>query len=106
MAHGKAMAYSAGTEPDANINPDVVKVMQEMGMDLTGQVPKALTLEMLVQVDKIITMGGGVEGVCPASSVPTEDWGIDDPKDKSIEKTREIRDEIKSRITKLLDTIE
>ena len=105
LAGGRAIAYSAGTRPDKHLNPRVVEILQEVGVDTIGQAPKALTLEMLEQVDMVISMGCGVEGVCPASFVETEDWNMDDPKGKSIEKVREIRDEIKTRVIKLLDNI-
>ena len=103
LAEGRAIAYSAGTDPAGSINPDVLKVMQESGIDISGQVPKALTSEMLEQADKVVTMGCGVEGVCPASFIPTEDWELDDPEGQSIEKIREIRDDIRTFIKKLLD---
>ena len=57
---------------------------------------------MLEQADKVITMGCGVAQSCPATFTETEDWELEDPKGKSIEKVREIRDEIKKRVSKLL----
>jgi len=65
--------------------------------------PKALTMEMLDQADRVVTMGCGVEGVCPASFVETEDWQLEDPKGKSLEEVRRIRDEIKTGVTRLLE---
>lgn len=106
LAGGRAVAYSAGTQADKRLNPDVIKVMQEVGIDITNQVPKALTAKMLNPADNVITMGCGVEGVCPASSVSTEEWELEDPEGKSLAKVREIRDELKVMVTKLLDTIE
>ena len=102
LAEGRAIAYSAGTQPDKYLSPDVIKVMQEVGIDITGQVPKALTPEMIEQTDKVISMGCGMEDICPASSVSTEDWEIGDPKGESMAKIREIRDEIKVKVTKLM----
>ena len=52
--------------------------------------------------DKVITMGCGVEQACPASFVGTEDWGLDDPKDRPVNEVKEIRDEIKRRVTELV----
>ncbi len=57
-------------------------------------------------MDRIITMGCGVEGVCPAVFVPTEEWGLDDPKGQPLEKVRLIRDEIRRRVETLLAEME
>jgi len=56
---------------------------------------------MIEAADRIVTMGCGVEGVCPAVFVPTEDWGLDDPKGQPVEKVRLIRDEIRRRVEAL-----
>ncbi len=60
---------------------------------------------MIEQADKIITMGCGVEEVCPAAFVETEDWGLDDPKGKPLEKVREIREQIRVGVLELLEEI-
>jgi len=78
--------------------------MREVGIDISAARPKALTMEMLEQADRVVTMGCGAEGVCPASFVETEDWQLEDPKGKSLEEVRRIRDEIKTRVTRLLET--
>jgi arsenate reductase len=77
--------------------------MREAGIDISMARPKALTMEMLDQADRVVTMGCGVEGVCPASFVETEDWQLADPKGKPIEEVRQIRDEIKTGVTRLLE---
>ena len=107
MAKGKAQAYSAGTQPADKVNPVVAEAMKEIGIDISGNKPKALTLEMVEQADRMITMGCGDDaaGLCPAKIIETEDWALDDPKGKSLEQVREIRDEIKARVTKLLTEI-
>ena len=102
MAKGKAKATSAGTKPDAHIDKGVVTAMQEVGIDIRNQKPKALTLEMMESADRVINMGCGVEETCPACFVPTEDWELDDPKGKSPDEIRKIRDEIKVRVEKLV----
>jgi arsenate reductase (thioredoxin) len=97
------IAMSAGTEPGDHLNPQVVSVMKEIGCDMSGHYPKMMTLEMVDSADRIITMGCGVDdGVCPAAFVPSEDWGLENPKGQSIEKVREIRDQIKARVEKLI----
>lgn len=102
MAKKKGIADSAGTKPSSQVNPTVVKVMQEAGIDISREIPKLLTLELMDRFDRVITMGCGVEESCPASFLPTEDWGLDDPADKPIEEVRRIRDEIKSKVAKLI----
>ncbi len=103
LANGKARAISAGTKPASAVDPKTIEVMREVGIDISAARPKALTMEMLDQADRVVTMGCGVEGVCPASFVETEDWQLEDPKGKPIEEVRRIRDEIRARVQKLLE---
>lgn len=99
-------AISAGTKPDDNIHPYTIRVMKEVGVDVSKQKPKPLTLKMMEKADKIITMGCGAD-VCPASYLPKiEDWAIEEPYRKSIDKVREIRDQIKRKVEKLIREIE
>jgi arsenate reductase (thioredoxin) len=102
LAGNKAAASSAGTEPASAINPIVVQVMREAGLDISAKKPKLLTLEMMENADRVITMGCGAEKVCPAGFVPMEDWQIEDPEGKSIEKVREIRDIIRIKVATLV----
>jgi protein-tyrosine-phosphatase len=102
LAKGKARAMSAGTNPASEVSPTVIQAMKEGGIDISSNRPKKLTVEMLDQADKIITMGCGAENVCPASFAETEDWELEDPKRQSIEKIREIREQIKIRVEKLI----
>ncbi len=101
-ADGKAQAFSAGTHYASHIIPTVVEAMKEVGIDISSKRPKMLTLEMLGTADKVITMGCGAEGICPASYVPTEDWQLEDPEGKTIEQVRVIRDEIETKVKKLI----
>jgi protein-tyrosine-phosphatase len=107
MAEGKAIALSAGTQPVDKINPVVVAAMKEVGIDISGNKPKMLTLEMIEKADKMITMGCGDDagGLCPAGFIETEDWKLDDPKGKPISEVRIIRDEVKRRVSTLLAEI-
>jgi arsenate reductase len=102
LAGGKAQAFSAGTNPASSVDPTVVQLMLEVGIDISEKHPKKLTLEMLDETDRVVTMGCGVERSCPATFVQTEDWGLEDPKGQPVEKVREIRDEIRKRIEELL----
>jgi len=101
---GKVEAMSAGTMPAKEVNPIVVEIMLEKGIDLSGNTPKLITNQMVQEADMIIVMGCSAEGFCPAPLLnKVVDWGIEDPKGKSIEKVREIRDEIERKVRSLLD---
>ena len=108
LAGGKAQALSAGTQPADEVNPVVVEAMREAGINISGNKPKVLTMDMVKKADRMITMGCGAEAeaVCPASFIETEDWALEDPKGKSLEQVRKIRDEIKERVIKLLNEIQ
>jgi len=84
----------------------VVEAMREVGIEISGNKPKPLTADMLEQADAVVTMGCGVEGVCPATFVETEEWELEDPKGKPLPEVRRIRDEIKTRVVELLRKIE
>lgn len=113
LGEGKILAESAGTEPGTGLNPQAVAAMEEIGYDMSGHCPKVMTPEMVDSADKVITMGCGVNlddidhggAVCPAVFVESEDWGLEDPKGRPVEKVREIRDQIKSRVEKLIEEL-
>jgi arsenate reductase (thioredoxin) len=96
------MAASAGTQPVSKINSTVVQVMNESGLDISHKQPKLLTLEMMENADRVITMGCGAEKLCPAVFVPMEDWQLEDPEGKPIEQVRQIRDHISNRVLMLI----
>ncbi len=100
----KARAISGGTEPATGMNPTVLAVMKEIGIDLVaqGHHPKLADLDALTQGDRAISMGCGVTLACPSHLGRMEDWGLDDPKDQPIERVREIRDDIKKRVEYLV----
>jgi protein-tyrosine-phosphatase len=90
--------------PAKEVNPIVVQVMQEKGIDLSGNRPKLIANQMVQEADVIIVMGCSAQGFCPAPLLnKVTDWGIEDPKGKPIEKVREIRDEIEKRVKMLVD---
>ena len=77
--------------------------MGELGISMEGQAPKQLTQELADSATRIITMGCGVDATsCPARIHLSEDWGLDDPAGKPVEKVREIRDQIRERVSGLL----
>ncbi len=106
IAKGQAQAFSAGTNPASSVDTVFMELMKEVGIDISDKQPKPLTLDMLEQADKVITMGCDVEKACPATFTETEDWGLEDPKGKPVEKVREIRDEIRERVSNLLKGLE
>jgi len=98
------VAESAGTIAGKDLNPVAVQAMMEVGVSMEGQHPKLLTREMAAHADKVITMGCGVDAdACPATFTFSEDWGLDDPAGKSIEEVRVIRNQIRDRVTSLLN---
>ena len=97
---------SAGTEPKSELNPKVVNVMQEIGIDITNQKPKLLTNEMISQ-SVTVNMGCMDKESCPALFVKdVVDWNISDPKDKDLEEIRRIRDQIKNEVLNLVKKLE
>jgi arsenate reductase len=107
MAQGRAQATSAGTQPADKVNSVVVEAMREVGLDIGANKPRLLAFDMVDNADRMITMGCGAEAgdLCPASFIETEDWALEDPKGKPIERVREIRDQIKGRVAKLVEEI-
>ncbi len=99
-------ASSAGTRPSAKVNPIVVEMMKEKGIDLSVNKPKMLTNDMINRASVVVTMGCSVEEVCPRPMLAKMqkklvDWHIDDPKGQPIEKVRQIRDEIEKKVRRL-----
>jgi arsenate reductase (thioredoxin) len=98
----KFTVSSAGNKPTEKVNPTVVEVMKEKGIDLSSKIPKLISAKMAQEADLIVTMGCNDQGICPGPFFkPTINWAVD-PKGKSIEKVREIRDEIERKVKKLL----
>jgi protein-tyrosine-phosphatase len=95
---------SAGSEPKDQINPVAVEAMAEEGIDISGNIPKVLTVDAVKESDVVITMGCG--DACPIfPGKRYEDWQLDDPAGQGIDSVRPIRDEIKRRIEQLLTEI-
>jgi protein-tyrosine-phosphatase len=103
---GEVGAVSAGTMPAKEVNSVVVEVMREKGIDLSASKPILISTQMVQEADIIVVMGCSAQGFCPAPLLnKVTDWGIEDPKDKPIEKVREIRDEIERKVKKLIEEI-
>ena len=98
---------SAGTVPSKNLNPIVVQVMKEIGIDMTSQSPKTISNSMIDNSFKTVNMGCMDKESCPALFVKDViDWNIPDPKEKTIEEVRKIRDQIKSEVLNLIKSID
>jgi arsenate reductase len=100
-AAGRHTACSAGTTPAERVHPEVVDVMRELGIDLSGRRPQLLTRELAEQADVVVTMGCGEE--CPY--IPGKryvDWDLPDPRGRSLDEVRTTRAEIASRVDELL----
>ncbi len=102
LSNGAVEAESAGTQPSTGVNPIVVEAMAEVAIDLAGHYPKVISQEMVNRADSVFTMGCSIDESCPATFVPSEDWGLEDPAGKDIEHVRRIRDQIKARVRDLL----
>ena len=100
-----AWADSAGIKPAEEVDPNAIRVMKEVDIDISQNKPKMLTFGMNNEFDYIVTMGCINE--CPITPKnKTIDWNIEDPKGKSINKYREIRDQIEKNVKKLIREIE
>jgi protein-tyrosine-phosphatase len=101
----KLEVYSAGSQPSSQIDPIVIEVMKEKGIDFSNKRPKGLNDLPPIEMDYLVTMG--CEETCPA--VPTKkiiEWEIPDPKGKSIDIVRNVRDMVEGRVRALLKEIE
>jgi arsenate reductase len=97
----RVVVHSAGSDPGERLNPAVLSVMSEKGLDISNEVPKRLTDEMGQTADVIVTMGCGDE--CPVYlGKRYVDWDLTDPAGRPLEEVRPIRDEIESRVEDLL----
>ncbi|HXP19180.1 MAG TPA: arsenate reductase ArsC [Streptosporangiaceae bacterium] len=100
----RAIAWSGGSEPVASVNPGAVTAMAEAGIDISREFPKPWTDEFVLAADVVVTMGCG--DACPLlPGKHYEDWELQDPSGKTIEEIRPIRDEIRDRVTDLLQRL-
>jgi len=102
-AGGRHRALSAGSEadPSGRVHPQVVDVMDELGLDLTDRRPQRLTRELAEQADVVVTMGCG--DACPY--IPGKryvDWELEDPKGRPVAEVRATRDDIARRVEALV----
>ena len=99
----KAQAISAGTDPGPHVHPEVVAAMNEVGVNLSRSPTAKLTTELAQRAHVLITMGCGDQ--CPVVPGATrDDWPLEDPKGKSVETVRAIRDDIRERVRELVES--
>ena len=100
-SNGRHTAESAGTRPAEHVHPEVVTVMQELGVDLSSRVPQRLTPALAERADIVVTMGCGDR--CPyIPGVRYIDWDLADPSGRPLDEVRAIRDDIERRVTQLV----
>ena len=99
----KANASSAGTEPGSAVHPEVVAAMTEVGVDLSAQKPQLLSDDLARSASLLVTMGCGE--ACPfVPGLRREDWPLEDPKGKPIERVRDIREQVEARVRQLIQS--
>ncbi|MFG3532489.1 arsenate reductase ArsC [Streptomyces sp. NPDC047917] len=104
LAGNRVQVRSAGSAPADTVNPAVVEALGEIGIDISAEVPKVLTVEAVQASDVVITMGCG--DTCPAFPGKRYlDWQLSDPAGQGVDAVRPIRDEIEQRILALIDDI-
>ena len=106
FTENKFNVISAGTTPSPKLNPIVIEVMKEIGIDMTDKSPKTLSNSMISSSFKTVNMGCMDKKSCPALFVKDViDWDIPDPKEKTIDQVREIRDQIENEVLNLIAAI-
>jgi arsenate reductase len=104
LGDDRVIIHSAGSAPGETLNPAVVTAMNEVGIDITGESPKKLTDQMARDADVVVTMGCGDE--CPYyPGKRYDDWELTDPAGQPIDVVRGVRDDIRSRVSELLDEL-
>lgn len=102
LAGDRYAARSAGSKPAPRPHPEVVQAMAEEGLTIDDVPGTLLTEDLLESAVKVITMGCDIEEACPATTVESEDWALDDPKGKSPQDVAVIRDEIEMKVRNLV----
>ncbi len=104
MGGDRIIAASAGTMSAEQVAPKAVAAMAELGIDISGQRPKALTEEMLDAADRVFIMGCDARRYCPAIWLENaEDWDLEDPMGQGLDKYREVRDLIREHMARTLE---
>ena len=105
LAGDRVEVRSAGSAPGAAVNPVAVAAMAEVGIDISTEQPKILTVDAVQESDVVITMGCG--DTCPIfPGKRYEDWVLDDPAGLDVADVRPVRDEIERRVRQLLTELD
>jgi arsenate reductase len=103
----EARAESAGTKGAGALGSLAIRAMDEVGVSMTGQIPKQLKSEMVDRASRIVSMGRGVTGEgCIAKFTPSDDWALDDPSGQTFGEVRRIRDEIRAKVDEMVADLE
>jgi arsenate reductase len=103
---GRVEAMSAGTMPSNEVNPVVIKAMQEKRIDISNNKPKSLDTKVVQEADVVVVMGCDARDFCPAPLLKkVVNWDLEDPEGEPIEKVRQIRDQIERKVKKIINEI-
>lgn len=102
QSDGRVVVHSAGNDPTASVDPAVLEVMSEVGIDLAEAYAKPISEEALGAVDVVVTLGRSVGLVEIPASARHEDWRVGDPTGAELDEVRRIRDDLARRVDELL----
>jgi arsenate reductase (thioredoxin) len=105
-SEGRVIAHSAGSTAASSIDPGVVEVMAELGIDLSEAYAKPLAPEVLAAADRVVTMGRSVGSVQIPEGTRHDDWRVGDPTGAPVDEVRRVRDDIDDRVQALLSELE
>jgi arsenate reductase len=105
-SEGRIVAHSAGQTAARAVDPSVIAVMQELGVDLSEAFAKPLSHEVLAAADVVVTMGRSVGTVEIPSETRHLDWRVGDPTGASVDEVRRVRDDIDRRVRELLESMD
>jgi arsenate reductase (thioredoxin) len=105
-SEGRVVAHSAGSSAAVGIDPAVVEVMDELGVDLSEAYPKPLAPEVIAAADRVVTMGRSVGSIEFPEGTQHDDWRVGDPTGAPVDEVRRVRDDIDDRVQVLLAELE
>ena len=104
---GRIRIHTGGTDPAQGVHDVVVTAMGEVGVDLSGRIPREITPAEIDASDVVITMGCSADGICPVTwRGDSRDWDLDDPHGRPVDEVRRIREEIRRRVDALFDELQ
>jgi len=114
LGKGLLEAHSAGVRPAGVVHPRAIEVMKEIGINISGQTSKEIDIDLLNDMDLVITLCGNAEATCPMTppEIKRQHWPIDDPvgvtgtEDEIMREFRIARDEIGDRLIEFIAHLE